>query len=83
MVTPLLSFAECGGRPGEDTGFKLPALIDFGVAESMRPLRMRVHGLRSETVAGVLWLEFRLGRGSYATVVLREIGCFRSSPGSG
>ena len=51
----------------------LPALGDRGVAESRRPLRARVRELRWTIEGDALWLEFTLGRGSYATAVLREI----------
>jgi tRNA pseudouridine13 synthase len=51
----------------------LPALEAAGVKSASRPLRMRVNHLRWETVDNVLWLEFRLGKGSFATSVLREL----------
>ena len=51
----------------------LPALEAAGVKPASRPLRMRVNQLRWETVDNVLWLEFRLGKGSFATSVLREL----------
>ena len=38
-----------------------------------RALRFRVDELAANTEDGILWLEFRLGRGSYATSVIREI----------
>jgi len=52
---------------------RLPALETLGVDASNRPLRMRVHGLHWDIQDDALWLEFSLGRGSYATAVLREI----------
>ena len=51
----------------------LPALASIGVESGQRPLRMRVRDLKWEIAENTLWLEFALGRGSYATVVLREI----------
>ena len=54
----------CGSLPGFDA---------IGVEAGTRALRMRVADLRWEIGEGVLWLEFRLRKGSYATAVLREI----------
>jgi tRNA pseudouridine13 synthase len=54
----------------------LPALGDRGVAESRRPLRARVRELQWTIEDDALWLEFTLGRGSYATAVLREIATY-------
>ncbi|MDX2412185.1 MAG: tRNA pseudouridine(13) synthase TruD, partial [Woeseiaceae bacterium] len=51
----------------------LPGISEIGVEPSSRPLRMRVQDLKWELEDGALWLEFYLGRGSYATTVLREI----------
>ncbi len=51
----------------------LPGIDEIGVEPSSRPLRMRVQDLQWEIDADALWLEFSLGRGSYATAVLREI----------
>ncbi len=51
----------------------LPGISEIGVEPSSRPLRMRVQDLKWELEGGALWLEFGLGRGSYATAVLREI----------
>ena len=51
----------------------LPALEAAGVSAAMRPLRMRVNELRWEFAEGALWLEFRLGKGSFATSVVREL----------
>ena len=51
----------------------LPGIGELGVEPSSRPLRMRVQNLKWELEDDVLWLEFSLGRGSYATAVLREI----------
>ena len=50
----------------------LPALEAAGVKSASRPLRMRVNQLRWENTDNALWLEFRLGKGSFATSVLRE-----------
>ena len=51
----------------------LPGFDRIRVAASYRPLRMRVSNLHWSFGDGVLWLEFSLGRGSYATAVLREL----------
>ena len=51
----------------------LPALDAAAVKAASRPLRMRVGQLQWEFGAGVLWLEFTLGKGSFATSVLREV----------
>ena len=51
----------------------LPGISEIGVEPSSRPLRMRVQDLKWELEDGALWLEFGLGRGSYATAALREI----------
>jgi len=44
-----------------------------GVVMSRRALRLAVRDMTWELDKTTLWLEFRLGRGSYATVVLREM----------
>jgi tRNA pseudouridine13 synthase len=51
----------------------LPGISEIGVEPASRPLRLRVQDLQSEIDGDVLWLEFSLGRGSYATAVLREL----------
>jgi tRNA pseudouridine13 synthase len=51
----------------------LPGFENIRVEAGQRPLRMRVSNLSWEIDKDVLWLEFSLGRGSYATSVLREI----------
>jgi tRNA pseudouridine13 synthase len=51
----------------------LKAIPEVAVAASQRPLRTRVSDLEWELQDAVLWLEFSLGRGAYATAVLREI----------
>ena len=51
----------------------LPGISAIGVEPASRPLRLRVQDLHWEIDADALWLEFALGRGSYATAVLREI----------
>ena len=51
----------------------LPALEAAGVKAASRPLRMRVDQLAWDFSAGALWIEFRLGKGSFATSVLREL----------
>ena len=52
---------------------QLPEIPEARVAASRRPLRMRVRKLQWTIDDGALWLDFSLGRGSYATAVLREI----------
>ena len=44
-----------------------------GLLQERRPLRLQVLDLQSELNGDVLTLRFRLGRGSYATAVLREL----------
>ena len=51
----------------------LAVISEIGVEPSSRPLRMRVQDLKWELEDDALWLDFSLGRGSYATVVLREL----------
>ena len=51
----------------------LPGIDELRVEPSTRPLRMRVQDLQWSIDGDALWLEFSLGRGSYATAVLREI----------
>jgi tRNA pseudouridine13 synthase len=51
----------------------LPGISELGVGPSSRPLRLRVQDLNWEIDGDALWLEFALGRGSYATTVLREL----------
>lgn len=62
----------CAGLDIHPSG-TLSALEAAGVKASSRPLRMRVGQLQWAFDDGALWLEFRLGRGSFATAVLREI----------
>ena len=51
----------------------LPGISAIGVEPSSRSLRLRVQDLNWEIDGDALWLDFSLGRGSYATAVLREI----------
>ncbi len=48
-------------------------LIAAKVDAASRPLRLRVQDLKWEVEEDALWLDFRLGKGAYATSVLREI----------
>lgn len=48
-------------------------LINARVEASSRPLRLPVQDLQWAIEADTVWLEFSLGRGGYATAVLREI----------
>jgi tRNA pseudouridine13 synthase len=52
----------------------LPAIPELRVEAARRPLRMRVADLAWEIESDALRLEFSLGKGGYATAVLREIG---------
>lgn len=63
--------ARCDEMDIHPTG-TLPGIKEIGVEASRRSLRMRVNDLRWEFERGALWLEFSLGKGSYATAVLRE-----------
>lgn len=45
----------------------------MGIKASYRPLRMRVSNLSWEFADDVLWLEFTLPAGGFATAVLREV----------
>ena len=54
----------------------LPGIDELGVEPASRPLRLRVQNLQWEIDGDALWLEFSLGRGSYATAVLRELATF-------
>ena len=51
----------------------LPEIPVARVAASQRPLRLRARDLQWRIEDDALWLEFGLGRGSFATAVLREI----------
>lgn len=48
-------------------------LVAHGLEQERRPLRAQVHALQACFDAGNLVLEFSLGRGAYATSVLREL----------
>jgi tRNA pseudouridine13 synthase len=58
----------------------LPAIPAVRVEAAHRPLRMRVVELAWKLDGDVLWLEFSLGKGSYATAVLREICAYQALP---
>jgi tRNA pseudouridine13 synthase len=51
----------------------LPGIDELGIEPASRPLRLRIQDLQWEIDDDALWLEFSLGRGSYATAVLREL----------
>jgi tRNA pseudouridine13 synthase len=70
-VTPELE-QRCAELDIHPTG-TLPGFENIRVEAGRRPLRMRVSNLDWEIDKDVLWLEFRLGKGSYATSVLREL----------
>ncbi|HET9331180.1 MAG TPA: tRNA pseudouridine(13) synthase TruD, partial [Steroidobacteraceae bacterium] len=44
-----------------------------GMRQERRSLRLSVHGLACEAETDAVWLRFRLGRGCFATAVLREL----------
>jgi len=73
-VTPELE-QRCAEMDIHPTG-TLPAFENIRVEEGHRPLRMRVPDLSWKIDEDALWLEFTLGRGSYATTLLREIVSF-------
>lgn len=54
-------------------------LIAARVEASSRALRLLVKNLRWQVGDGVLWLEFELAKGGYATAVLRELATYQSS----
>ncbi|MDH3533755.1 MAG: tRNA pseudouridine(13) synthase TruD [Gammaproteobacteria bacterium] len=58
-------------------------LVRAGVKASSRALRLRVYDLQWHIQAGALWLEFVLGRGGYATAVIREIAATSQQPPGG
>jgi len=72
-VTPELE-RRCAEMDIHPTG-TLPGFENIRVEAGHRPLRMRVSSLDWKIDGDALWLEFSLGRGSYATSVLREIVC--------
>ena len=63
-----LESAVCNTHPTFCTG-----LVEQGVAMGRRPLRMNVKNLHLEVSNQALTLRFELGRGQYATSVLREL----------
>jgi tRNA pseudouridine13 synthase len=52
-----------------------------GMRQERRSLRLSVHGLACEAETDAVWLRFRLGRGCFATAVLREL--FAAAPDAG
>lgn len=61
----------------------LPGIEEIRVEPSRRALRMRVTDLRWEFDMDVLWLEFSLGKGSFATAVMREMVNTKIEKGGG
>ena len=57
-------------------------LIRARARRSQRSLRLRVGELDWEFGDGVLWLEFRLRKGGFATAVLEEVACIQDSRNS-
>jgi tRNA pseudouridine13 synthase len=51
----------------------LPAIEKVGVEAASRPMRMRLGDLKWTLENDVLWLEFELPKGAFATTVLREL----------
>ncbi len=70
-VTPELE-QRCTEMDIHPTG-TLPGFENIRVEAGHRPLRMRVSSLDWNIDEDALWLEFSLGKGSYATAVLREL----------
>ncbi len=64
----------CAALDVHPTG-TMRAFESIGVKEMRRPLRMRVNNMTWQFDEAQLWLEFDLGRGSFATAVLREVVC--------
>ena len=65
--------AQLEGEIAEEHAEIAAGLVKAKVDASSRPLRLRVRDLQWTVEEGVCWLEFSLRKGSYATVVLREI----------
>ena len=60
---------------------EVSSLLDReGLQQERRSLRSAVHSLSAEYEASTLTLAFRLGRGQFATAVLREICAIESMP---
>ncbi len=57
-------------------------LCAAGVKAASRPLRLRVDDLSAQIDGNLLWLEFSLVPGGYATAVLRELGAVEDVLGS-
>ena len=55
------------------------ALEFVGLRQERRPLAAIPKHLHWHVVSGVLSIEFSLGRGTYATAILREIGEFQDA----
>ena len=55
-------------------------LVNAGIAAGQRALRARVHDLHAEFDDDSVRLDFRLGRGSYATALLQEIVAVADAP---
>jgi tRNA pseudouridine13 synthase len=75
------------GRPLEhelSVGRAFPEVAELlareGLQQERRALRSAVHSLSAEYEASGLKLEFQLGRGQFATAVLREICAIESMP---
>ena len=77
-------FGDGTSLPGVSTDHAhwMRALTDARVKESARPLRIRVKELQWSIANDALELQFILGRGAFATSVLREIANTDQSTGS-
>jgi len=71
---------KCGGEPADierevvDRAAELATgLESHGLERARRATRLVVQDLKWELEGDTLWLDFRLGRGAFATSVLREI----------
>ena len=51
----------------------------LGAKRAQRPLRQKVRDLTWEFAPGVLWLEFTLGKGAFATTVIGELADIQSA----
>ena len=57
----------------------MAGLERLGVKRAQRPLRQKVRDLTWEFAPGVLWLDFTLGKGAFATTVIAELADIQSA----
>lgn len=84
-VEERLGFDPDGGAAGElevaalaNLGDLVTRLAGAGVEAARRPLRLPVQGLQWQVEGDTLSLSFELGRGAFATAVVRELVAFDS-----